>query len=1360
VNSYRISCSTGYSSINEQSKYGFDKQTKNGVEDIDPDSEPIPPSNHEVQDYEVIRCLDGVWEPLKILCKKDCNTYHVLSPQYKVLVDESIHIPAFTHGMVLPIICSDRAIAVSSETSGTIRCDNGVWEVEKLICKGICSPYPSLNSFYRVSVDTSDPLSVSGGLLVGSRRIISCSPPATSGKGPETVTVVCGEQGWSELQLDCHVACKFSTLKMHPSLAIQETKYLEVNPTRTPESDNVDHGKSFPVKCSSGYSEGYPSVASINGLKSTKIEEKKASARCEDGEWVLSSTPSCFKNCDPLVLEETYQVDSLVGDFTTHGSTVNIKCKQIFNDQSLHLDDYEGGQSSIDQNLQQTLTCNDGTWSTLSLVCRTPCKRPEVQLGLTSYTSIIHHENTEINEKNLNRLKVPHFFHHGTLASLYCSSISEIIKGTPGETIECSNGKWIRHVSMTHIKGNEREKEVSEDQSPSLHCQTRCGPHLKDTERYVYAGGDYILKELVQRPLSEGSTLTLLCQKGFSPALPDTYSKGKVICKDGKLVEKGNLICLKTCDQSSFSVLFIRGYNLTDSTIVAADHLEKISLKCRDAFELKVKANENEADLVAQCFNGRFLLPDSKCGPPSCFDGIRNGDEVEVDCGGTHCPDNRQVCPTQDTGFLTEEGLAGFQCHDRQKNNNEESIDCGGDYCTPCEYCNGLPLVLQTGMSWTDDKGKTLHHFVKDSNDNQHTLSSFIEGTSLVIMCSPGYDQVSLPPVLGFQTFRCAKSSETSSAEWVLEGSHKFVLQCVLPTCFDSILNGDEENVDCGGSCEKPCGTCDDNKKNGDEEDIDCGGSRCLPCKGCSVAPFKTLEKKNLHITVRDSKGKIVDFNRSLHEVATQHGNQWTISCRQQKNQSISLRCRNGHWIDSNAFLTPRVIRPPSYQESLQRLACNPYKNTGVNSLRETEGSRIAFIKKIFSIPFIPEDPHCGEQAEGTSAVDMQSKYCCSLISKFNKFMSSECGALVFSSGDSKINAFCTGYCKKDIQSILNEFKENGRPKCPKLALLEEMIEIYCSTKSDSATIENLEPNKKIFCFTFAKTALSKIKKFQDLSKPFLEEACSPKSCVRLLFRYMEILSLLFPNSHDSLNFQTRSHRYLEETKNLNNDMLLTSLRRYNEIMSQFLKNFINIWFLGHTERYSSLDHSGKTHARFLQSHKMNPFISSLNTFSLLSAKAVSGKLLDFLCLKDSKGQSCGSTVMSFLSDDQKQLSTFAQILSLKSNTACTSSKCFWEVTRYLGQTIYLEGLQTINPLLTTFGLLVRMYGRVACQASESHKSCALSLGLNITDLAFYIPPHFENHFLGTRNLQSFHTLMNTTCQVCIFRKVNLIKTF
>ena len=76
----------------------------------------------------------------------------------------------------------------------------------------------------------------------------------------------------------------------------------------------------------------------------------------------------------------------------------------------------------------------------------------------------------------------------------------------------------------------------------------------------------------------------------------------------------------------------------------------------------------------------------------------------------------------------------------------------------------------------------------------------------------------------------------------------------VCSSCSDGVKNGDETEIDCGGSCplcpgtcnidadcpggycwEGLCARCDDGIQNGDETDVDCGGS-CSLCPGtCNV---------------------------------------------------------------------------------------------------------------------------------------------------------------------------------------------------------------------------------------------------------------------------------------------------------------------------------------------------------------------------------------------------------------------------------------------------------------------------------------------------------------------------------------------
>jgi hypothetical protein len=68
----------------------------------------------------------------------------------------------------------------------------------------------------------------------------------------------------------------------------------------------------------------------------------------------------------------------------------------------------------------------------------------------------------------------------------------------------------------------------------------------------------------------------------------------------------------------------------------------------------------------------------------------------------------------------------------------------------------------------------------------------------------------------------CEGATATALGTCVSDGT-------VQPTCDDGEQNGDEEGVDCGGSCPDACTppepTCDDGEQNGDEEGVDCGGS-------------------------------------------------------------------------------------------------------------------------------------------------------------------------------------------------------------------------------------------------------------------------------------------------------------------------------------------------------------------------------------------------------------------------------------------------------------------------------------------------------------------------------------------------------
>ncbi len=77
--------------------------------------------------------------------------------------------------------------------------------------------------------------------------------------------------------------------------------------------------------------------------------------------------------------------------------------------------------------------------------------------------------------------------------------------------------------------------------------------------------------------------------------------------------------------------------------------------------------------------NGTMQLLLNNCGPAHCTNGVLDGDETDVDCGGS-CV----ACPT---------------CTDGIQNGTETGIDCGGDCPDMCDTCiNGIMDGDETGI--------------------------------------------------------------------------------------------------------------------------------------------------------------------------------------------------------------------------------------------------------------------------------------------------------------------------------------------------------------------------------------------------------------------------------------------------------------------------------------------------------------------------------------------------------------------------------------------------------------------------------------------------------------------------------------
>ena len=224
----------------------------------------------------------------------------------------------------------------------------------------------------------------------------------------------------------------------------------------------------------------------------------------------------------------------------------------------------------------------------------------------------------------------------------------------------------------------------------------------------------------------------------------------------------------------------------------------------------------------------------------SCRDLIKNGDEVDVDCGGALCATcgDGKICRA-DTRLPERARVVGgvcISCIDKLQNGGETDVDCGGattcakcadgKHCAAATDCAGNRCTAGTCTSCTDGK----------MNGDETDVDC---GGTMCTACANGK--------------RCVATTDCASR--ICTGN-----VCVAANCTDTVLNGSETDVDCGGTDCKRCAvgqvcqrrhrlrhgvctagrcvaaSCTDGVKNQGETDVDCGGTTACP----RCADFKT----------------------------------------------------------------------------------------------------------------------------------------------------------------------------------------------------------------------------------------------------------------------------------------------------------------------------------------------------------------------------------------------------------------------------------------------------------------------------------------------------------------------------------------
>ena len=242
----------------------------------------------------------------------------------------------------------------------------------------------------------------------------------------------------------------------------------------------------------------------------------------------------------------------------------------------------------------------------------------------------------------------------------------------------------------------------------------------------------------------------------------------------------------------------------------------------------------------ADCASGACSGTPRACQAPSCTDGVRNGAETDVDCGGgcpTLCgPSQGCKLDTDCLGNACSGSICLPACNDGVKNGSETGLDCGGHACAPCSNGGGCVFdadcfdgVCTSGVCLP----ATCSDGVRDGSETD------VDCGGACVPCTPGKT--------------CAAGADCVSR--VCAGT-----LCATASCSDHVQNQGETGVDCGGATSCPrcangpgcaagsdCAStvclagkcvdpsCMDGVKDLAETDVDCGGPACPGCPGGGV---------------------------------------------------------------------------------------------------------------------------------------------------------------------------------------------------------------------------------------------------------------------------------------------------------------------------------------------------------------------------------------------------------------------------------------------------------------------------------------------------------------------------------------------
>jgi hypothetical protein len=242
----------------------------------------------------------------------------------------------------------------------------------------------------------------------------------------------------------------------------------------------------------------------------------------------------------------------------------------------------------------------------------------------------------------------------------------------------------------------------------------------------------------------------------------------------------------------------------------------------------------------------------------TCTDGLQNGEETGVDCGGP-CKQCRNMCealinttavkPAAKTSklCLTTRDHTAYEGYNFSVMNSDEGLMVAAN--DPNGTLKRVPLLDNKDMS-VDNIALRIIGRARKNSTNYVWVYAWVQEEGIVCKINSDCGEMDVSAytcidnkaiIKQYYTYKCIEPGTIFSECLTQQNQERFDIcdestrcvsgdnLCFPKECFDSIQTKDEDGVDCGGSC-RPC-HCFNGIRDEGENGIDCEGG-CKPCLG------------------------------------------------------------------------------------------------------------------------------------------------------------------------------------------------------------------------------------------------------------------------------------------------------------------------------------------------------------------------------------------------------------------------------------------------------------------------------------------------------------------------------------------------